>query len=150
MKESSKSVLRRVHDSRFATRYLVGEGIDIGAGSDPISLYSEIFPLMGFVREWDLQDADAQLLQGVANESFGFVHSSHCLEHLRDPLVASHCRTGSGCCARTVTSFSLFRDFLLALAESQTTEVCLVRRECCNYLVMSFRQEKNSGRICNG
>jgi len=32
MHETSKAVLRRLHDSRYITRYFVGDGIDIGAG----------------------------------------------------------------------------------------------------------------------
>ena len=88
MKETSKSVMRRLHDNRFMSRYLVGDGIDIGCGSDPISLYGELFPLMKSLRTWDLPDGDAQLLAGVADESFDFVHSSHCLEHMRDPTEA--------------------------------------------------------------
>ena len=40
---------------------------------------------MGEVRTWDRADGDAQLMEGVGDESFGFVHSSHCLEHLNDP-----------------------------------------------------------------
>jgi hypothetical protein len=34
MYETSKAVMRRLHDNRFATRFLVGDGIDIGAGTD--------------------------------------------------------------------------------------------------------------------
>jgi len=88
MREASKSMMRRLHDSRFATRYFVGQGIDVGAGNDPISLYRELFPAMGQVRAWDMPDGDAQLLAGVADESLDFVHSSHCLEHMRDPAQA--------------------------------------------------------------
>ncbi len=40
---------------------------------------------MGAVRVWDLADGDAELMEGVADASFDFVHSSHCLEHLNDP-----------------------------------------------------------------
>lgn len=87
MKESSKSVMRRIHDTRFASRYFVGQGIDIGAGTDPISLYFEQFPLMGDMRLWDVGDGDAQFMAGVADETFDFVHSSHCLEHLHDPVI---------------------------------------------------------------
>jgi len=85
MKEASKSIMRRLHDSRFATRYFVGEGIDIGAGLDPISLYGEFFPLMAPMRLWEVDDGDAQIMDGVGDQSFDFVHSSHCLEHLLDP-----------------------------------------------------------------
>ncbi|RZT38472.1 methyltransferase domain-containing protein [Cupriavidus agavae] len=88
MNEASKAIARRIHDVRFATRYFVGDGIDIGAGNDPVSLYAELFPGMRSLRAWDLPDGDAQLLAGVADESFDFVHSSHCLEHLRDPREA--------------------------------------------------------------
>jgi len=88
MKETSKAVMRRVHDHRFATRYFVGNGIDIGAGTDPISLYREFFPGMRDVRVWDLPDGDAQFLAGVADECLDFAHSSHCLEHMVDPAEA--------------------------------------------------------------
>lgn len=88
MNEASKAIARRLHDVRFATRYFVGDGIDIGAGNDPVSLYGEFFPGMRELRAWDLPDGDAQLLADVADESFDFVHSSHCLEHMRDPKEA--------------------------------------------------------------
>lgn len=87
MKECSKSIARRLADSRFARRYFVGAGVDIGGKPDPLSLYQEFFPLMKSVRTWDLEDGDAQLMEGVQDASFDFVHSSHCLEHLVDPRV---------------------------------------------------------------
>jgi len=85
MKECSKSINRRLADSRFARRYFVGHGIDIGGKPDPLSLYAEFFPLMSSVKTWDLEDGDAQYLEDIADETLDFVHSSHCLEHLRDP-----------------------------------------------------------------
>jgi SAM-dependent methyltransferase len=88
MHETSKSILRRTHDQRFATRYFVGDGIDIGAGPDTIGQYQSLFPLMGTVKAWDTDDGDAMLMAGVAEESYQFVYSSHCLEHLVDPVVA--------------------------------------------------------------
>ena len=88
MHETSKAVMRRIHDNRFTTRYFVGEGVDIGAGPDPIGQYREFFPGMRNCRAWDLQDGDAQFMASVADDTFDFVHSSHCLEHMVDPYVA--------------------------------------------------------------
>jgi ubiquinone/menaquinone biosynthesis C-methylase UbiE len=45
---------------------------------------------MRSLRAWDMPDGDAQLLAGVRDESFDFVHSSHCLEHMRNPAEALH------------------------------------------------------------
>ena len=86
MKECSKSVARRLADSRFVRRYFKGDGVDIGGAPDPLALYAELFPLMTSVRTWDLEDGDAQFMEGVADNSFDFVFSSHCIEHLHDPL----------------------------------------------------------------
>jgi SAM-dependent methyltransferase len=85
MKENSKSVLRRLADSNYGRRYLVGDGVDIGGKPDPLALYREFFPLMRSVRTWDMEDGDAQFMAGVADGTFDFVFSSHCLEHLGDP-----------------------------------------------------------------
>lgn len=86
MKECSKSIQRRLTDPNFLRRYFVSDGLDIGGKPDPLSLYKELFPLMGSIRTWDWEDGDAQFLKGVADCSLGFVHSSHCLEHLVDPV----------------------------------------------------------------
>lgn len=88
MHECSKAVMRRLHDARFATRYFIGDGIDIGAGPDSLGRYREMFPGMRSCRAWDLPDGDAQLLATIADASVDFVHSSHCLEHMRDPAAA--------------------------------------------------------------
>jgi SAM-dependent methyltransferase len=90
MYESSKALMRRLHDSRFATRYFVGDGIDIGAGPDALNQYAQQFPLMRSCRAWDMPDGDAELLASLSDESMDFVHSSHCLEHMRDPRAALH------------------------------------------------------------
>ena len=88
MHEASKALSRRLHDSRFVSRYFVGNGIDIGCGPDPVGQYAEQFPRMGSVRNWDLPDGDAQYLESVEDNLFDFVHSSHCLEHMQDPKIA--------------------------------------------------------------
>ncbi len=82
----SKSVVRRQRDPNFISRYFVGDGIDIGGYPDPLSLYTELFPLINKVKIWDLDDGDAQFMEGVLTESVDFVTSSHCLEHLRNPI----------------------------------------------------------------
>lgn len=86
--EASKAVMRRVHDNRFSTKYFVGDGIDIGAGNDNLYNFREQFTSIKSVRGWDKQDGDAMLMQSVYDNTFDFVHSSHCLEHLTDPTTA--------------------------------------------------------------
>lgn len=88
MQETSKALIRRLHDVRFANRYFIGNGIDIGCGDDPLTKYKEQFPLMKEVRAWDMPDGDAQFMKGVPDDTYDFVHSSHCLEHLDDPYEA--------------------------------------------------------------
>ena len=85
MKELSKSIPRRLREPDFVRRYFVGDGVDIGVKPDPLCLYLEFFPLMRTVRTWDMEDGDAQFMASVADDTFDFVHSSHCLEHLNDP-----------------------------------------------------------------
>ena len=85
MKECSKSIPRRLAHPNFTNRYFVGDGLDIGGKPDPLVLYLELFSRMTSVRTWDWEDGDAQYLQSVADGTYDFVHSSHCLEHLRDP-----------------------------------------------------------------
>lgn len=84
MWEQSKAARRRFHDGTFHQRYFVGDGIDIGGGPDPLSQYIGIFPRLNSVRTWDLVDGDAQYMRNVEDESFDFVHASHCLEHMVD------------------------------------------------------------------
>lgn len=87
MKECSKSIARRLSDSNFTRKYFVGDGIDIGGKPDPLVLYQEVFCQMKSVRTWDWEDGDAQIMSGVPDDQFDFVHSSHCLEHLVDPIA---------------------------------------------------------------
>jgi SAM-dependent methyltransferase len=86
MKECSKSIPRRLADSNFTRRYFVGNGIDIGGKPDPLALYQELFCRIETLRTWDWEDGDAQEMSGVPDNHFDFVHSSHCLEHLVDPV----------------------------------------------------------------
>jgi SAM-dependent methyltransferase len=85
---TSMAAVRRMSNSNFICRYFVGDGVDIGGGIDALGNYGEFFPRMGKVRVWDWPDGDAQLMQGVADNSLDFVYSSHCLEHVVDPRIA--------------------------------------------------------------
>jgi SAM-dependent methyltransferase len=58
---------------------LKGKGIDIGCGKDPVA---------PDVRRFDIKDGDANEITKYVNDSFDFVYSSHCLEHMRDPKDA--------------------------------------------------------------
>jgi len=88
MRECSKAIPRRLHDSNFVRKYFVGRGIDIGGKPDPLELYKELFCGCTDIKTWDLEDGDAQDMQGVADSTFDFVFSSHCLEHIREPANA--------------------------------------------------------------
>jgi SAM-dependent methyltransferase len=88
MNETSKALIRRLQDARYVNTYFTGNGIDIGAGPDPLSKYAQQFPLMSGLKVWDVQDGDAQKMESVPDNTYDFVHSSHCLEHLFDPQEA--------------------------------------------------------------
>lgn len=85
---TSMSINRRLMDARFSSRWLVGNGLDIGGGPDSIGIYKSLFPLMGTVTVYDIPQGDAQYLDNVGDNSFDFVYSAHCLEHVVDPMVA--------------------------------------------------------------
>lgn len=82
MAETSKSRARREREgwfTLFCPRKAVG--IDIGCGDDPVH---------DTYRKWDYiyGDGDATLMEGVPDQGFDVVLSSHCLEHLDDPVLA--------------------------------------------------------------
>jgi tetratricopeptide (TPR) repeat protein len=76
--ETGKARERRRAEG-FYDRFLCGRGLDIGCGPDKITAEAE---------GYDLEDGDAQYLEGLEDETYDFVYSSHCLEHTRDPLEA--------------------------------------------------------------
>jgi len=80
MKESSKT--KEVRSQEFVNTYLKGSVIDIGAGTDPVTQNAEVF-------DWNQGDAQ-HILKYRNKESYDCVHSSHCLEHMKDvPLALS-------------------------------------------------------------
>lgn len=77
MDETSKSSMRRATEG--FDRYLRGRIIDIGAGEDLIQDGASVY---------DRAEGDAQFLANLEDSSYDTVYSSHCLEHMRDPLLA--------------------------------------------------------------
>ena len=78
MHESSKT--NALRSQAFKKLYFSGRVLDIGAGTDPVCAHAEVF---------DQQHGDAnQIDKYFAPHTFDTVHSSHCLEHMQDPLDA--------------------------------------------------------------
>lgn len=82
------SLNRRLMDSRFTSRWFVGNGLDIGGGSDSIGIYKSLFPLIQNITLYDMPQGDAQYVENVQDSSFDFIHSAHCLEHMVNPSIA--------------------------------------------------------------
>lgn len=90
MDEATKAHQRRKLDPRYNT-WIKGDAIDIGCGNDPIT--SEMYPNLKSVMPYDfiLGHKDAGTLPELpVAMTFDCVHSSHCLEHLEDPMIALH------------------------------------------------------------
>lgn len=78
MFEAKKTNLFR--GEQFAKKYLSGRVLDIGAGADLVCPQAQPF---------DLNHGDANFIDTYFGaESFDVVHSSHCLEHMNDPIDA--------------------------------------------------------------
>lgn len=77
MNEASKTNL--VRGPGFAGKYLAGRVIDIGSGGDLVVPWAEPF---------DKPHGDAAHISAVRQQgSYDCVHSSHCLEHMVDPVA---------------------------------------------------------------
>ena len=75
MNEASKT--RAIRKSEFYSRYMNDSVLDIGSGPDLVVPHAKPF---------DLEDGDAnEILNYFKPESFSCVHSSHCLEHMKNP-----------------------------------------------------------------
>ena len=78
MDEAKKTNALRGTD--FASQFLRGKVIDIGAGPDLVCEWAERF---------DIEDGDANVITKFRQVcTYDAVHSSHCLEHMHDPQSA--------------------------------------------------------------
>jgi len=76
MYEAKKT--NEIRGGNFIKKYLSGKIIDIGAGDDLVCTWAERF---------DQEDGDANHITNYRQvNSYDTVHSSHCLEHLNDPV----------------------------------------------------------------
>lgn len=74
--ETSKT--RKIWSSQ-EREFLNGDGIDIGCGNDPV--FSHVIP-------FDQEHGDANHISKYITKQLDFVFSSHCLEHMHDPVHA--------------------------------------------------------------
>lgn len=84
--EASKAMERRSVEEYG--KYFTGYGIDVGSGPDGIGRWNHKFKGITKVKHWDMPDGDAQYLASVPDNEFDFLHSSHCLEHMRQWDIA--------------------------------------------------------------
>lgn len=66
--------------------YFNGRGIDIGCGSDILD--KSVWTAIEDIQPYDLQHGDANKCDNLEDETYDFVYSSHCLEHMHDPKIA--------------------------------------------------------------
>lgn len=76
MSETSKSFKRRTDNGDFA-KFFSGRGIDIGCGGGAVTPDCDRYDQI-------LGSGDAEIMSGVADETYDWVYSSHCLEHMKD------------------------------------------------------------------
>ncbi|WP_323118989.1 class I SAM-dependent methyltransferase [Burkholderia alba] len=84
---------------QYATRFIAGQGVEVGAGSRPFPLpadaecyYGDVRDRSNLARYFDTEHVivdgtiDAQAMTGIAGGSLDFVISAHVIEHLFDPV----------------------------------------------------------------
>jgi len=85
--ETKKANKRRKKIPLFRDRAFVGKGIDIGCGRDILN--RKVFKKITSIEGFELADGNAQYIhKHKEKESYDFVYSSNCLEHMDEPLDA--------------------------------------------------------------
>lgn len=67
-------------------KFFQGKGIDIGCGTDIID--KSTWGGITEVQPYDVQHGDANTCDNLEDNTYDFVYSSHCLEHMHDPKIA--------------------------------------------------------------
>jgi len=70
-------------------KFFQGKGLDIGCGKAPLS--SAVFNGITELVEYDYEvshENDGNVCSNLEDDTFDFVYSSHCLEHMDDPFSA--------------------------------------------------------------
>ena len=84
MNETRK--MNQIRKDKGYDQYFSGKGIDIGCGRDILD--DGIFTNITSISPYDMPHGDANYCANVADCTFDFVYSSHCLEHMVDPEAA--------------------------------------------------------------
>jgi SAM-dependent methyltransferase len=109
MNETSKAMRRRRCEEAEGgfgwNEILTGNGIDVGAGGDPVQLPK--------CKAFDMHDGDANhLSRYISKSTLDYVHASQCLEHMHEPTAAlldwAICVRPGGHLVVTVPDFDLY------------------------------------------
>jgi ubiquinone/menaquinone biosynthesis C-methylase UbiE len=84
--EMSKAAARREKDWRYANRWFVGKGLDIGCGYDVLPVTNQVTEMQGY--DTLFGHKNAQYLPEIEDCVYDFVVSSHCLEHMVNPSIS--------------------------------------------------------------
>ena len=86
--ETNKSYEYRI--KKGYKKFFEGKGLDIGCGEAPLSreIFNGITEVVGYDNHYGSIENDANVCSNLEDNSFDFVYSSHCLEHMDDPRIA--------------------------------------------------------------
>ena len=86
--ETNKSYEYRV--KKGYGKFFQGKGLDIGCGKSPLSseIFTGITELVPYDNEDGQHENDGNTCSNLEDNSFDFVYSSHCLEHMDNPYEA--------------------------------------------------------------